>query len=190
MDGLTLFAPLDSTEDASPTGVIFVSLNGDCMHTSSRRLTNSFVLIGSVIFIAFFMGLFVLFHLGGVTWRFAQLTGAIIGGVLTLYSARKRVREDEDVEPWLGREQLAWTLVGCGLLMWGVGESIWRYYLFTNQKPFPSYADFGYSSLPPLVFIGMLLIPSSGVGRRKIMMVFDSLIAMGAMLAIGWYLLL
>jgi hypothetical protein len=160
------------------------------MYASSRRLTNHFVLIGSVIFIAFLMGLLVLFHLGGVTWRFAQLTGAIIGGVLTLYAARKRVREDEDVEPWLGREQLAWTLVGCGLLMWGVGESIWRYYLFTNQKPFPSYADIGYSSLPPLVFIGMLLIPSSGVGRRKIMMVFDSLIAMGAMLAIGWYLLL
>lgn len=160
------------------------------MHASSRRSTNPFVLIVSVICIAFLMALFVLFHLGGPTWKFAQLTGAIIGGILTLYAARARMREDEDVEPWLGREQLAWTLVGCGVLMWGVGESIWRYYLFTNQSPFPSYADIGYSSLPPLVFVGMLLIPSSGVGRRKAMMLLDSLIAMGAMLAIGWYLLL
>jgi len=140
--------------------------------------------------IAVLMTFFVLFHLGGVTWQFAQLTGAILGGALTLVSARTPIRDDENVEPWLGREQIAWTLVGCGLLLWGFGESIWRYYILSHQSPFPSFADIGYAALPPFVFAGLLLQPSSGAGRGRLLTLLDSFIAMGSLLAIGWYLLL
>ena len=36
----------------------------------------------------------------------------------------------------------------------------------------------------------MLILPSSGTGSRRVLMFLDSLISMGALLAIGWYLLL
>ncbi len=146
--------------------------------------------IGGVVGLELLMVLFMLFHLGGITWQFSQLAGAVIGGAIALISTNIPRGSAENTEPMLGRERLAWTLVGFGLLSWGIGESFWRYYILTNQSPFPSYADFGYSGLPPLVFAGMLLQPSSGFDRRRLLTLLDSVISMGAMLAIGWYLLL
>jgi uncharacterized membrane protein len=152
-----------------------------------RSLSRSF--IGVVIGIEVLMIPFLIFHVGGIAWEFTQLAGAMIGGIIAVVSVNIS-RGDEETEPLLGRERLAWTLVGVGLLMWGFGESFWRYYILTNQSPFPSYADIGYASLPPLVFAGMLILPSSGTGSRRVLMFLDSLISMGALLAIGWYLLL
>jgi len=136
------------------------------------------------------MVFFIIFHLGWSAWQFTQLTGALIGGTLTLVSVNIPIRREGAAEPWLERERFGWILIGFGLIMWGVGESFWRYYIYLGQPPFPSLADIGYSSLPPLVFIGLLLQPSSGSGRRRLLVLLDSLIAMGSMLAIAWYLLL
>lgn len=153
-----------------------------------RSLSRPF--IGTIIGIELLMIPFLLFHVGGIAWEFTQLAGAIIGGVIAVISANIPLRSDEATEPLLGRERLAWTLVGVGLLMWGFGESFWRYYILTNQSPFPSYADIGYSGLPPFVFAGLLVLPNSGTESRRVLMLLDSLISMGALLAIGWYLLL
>lgn len=153
-----------------------------------RSLSKTF--IGGVVGFEVLIIIFMLFHLGGITWEFSQLVGAIVGGVIALVSVNVPVREGVAIEPMLGRERLAWTLVGCGLISWGIGESFWRYYILTNQSPFPSYADFGYSGLPPLLLVGMLLQPSSRSGRGRMLILLDSLISMGALLAIGWYLLL
>ena len=153
-----------------------------------RSLSRTF--IGGVVGFEVLIIIFMLFHLGGITWEFSQLAGAIVGGVIALVSVNVPVREGDAIEPMLGRERLAWTLVGCGLISWGIGESFWRYYILTNQSPFPSYADFGYSGLPPLLLVGMLLQPSSSSGRGRMLILLDSLISMGALLAIGWYLLL
>jgi len=152
-----------------------------------RSISRSF--IGVVIGIEVLMIPFLLLHWGGIAWEFTQLAGAIIGGTIAVVSVSIPQR-NEATEPLLGRERLAWTLVGVGLLMWGFGESFWRYYILTNQSPFPSYADIGYSGLPPLVFIGLLILPTSDIGSRRVLMLLDSLISMGALLAIGWYLLL
>src|SRR5579884_2342558 len=74
--------------------------------------------------------------------------------------------------------------------MWGIGECFWRYFLSQGLQPFPSLADIGYSSLPPLVFLGLLLQPNSGTTRKRVLVLLDSLISMGAILAIAWFLLL
>lgn len=153
-----------------------------------RSLSRPF--IGTIIGIEVLMIPFLIFHVGGIAWEFTQLAGAIIGGIIAVVSANIPLRSDEATEPLLGRERMAWTLVGVGLLMWGFGESFWRYYVLTNQSPFPSYADIGYSALPPLVFAGLLVLPNSGTESRRVLMFLDSLISMGALLAIGWYLLL
>ena len=147
------------------------------------------VVVGVIAF-DFLIILCILFHLGGILWEFSQWAGAVAGGILTLVAVTRPVRDGEMVEPWLGRERIAWICIGCGLLMWGFGESFWRYFILTNQSPFPSQADIGYSALPPLIFAGMLLQPSSGSGRGRLLLLLDSIISMGALLAIAWYVLL
>src|SRR5438128_1522121 len=90
-------------------------------------------------------------HVGGsAVLRFglySQLIGAFIGGFLAIVSVNYPLRRGENMEPWLGRERLAWTLIGAGCVMWGIGECFWRYFLVQGMNPFPSQADIGYSSL-------------------------------------------
>ena len=148
------------------------------------------IFIAAVIGLEALIAAFMLFHLGGSAWRFAQLAGALIGGTIALISINRTYRNQENTEPLIRRERLAWTLVGCGLIAWGLGEGVWRYYILTNHNPFPSYADIGYASLPPLIFAGMLLQPTSGSARKRLFLLLDSIISMTSMFAIGWYVLL
>lgn len=159
------------------------------MHSHFRAV------IGSVSGVAILMIFLLGFHLGGQDLLhvgvFSPLTGAFIGGTLALISVNTQFRRDENAEPWLGRERLAWTLIGCGCIAWGIGECFWRYYVSQGQSPFPSLADFGYSSFCPLVFLGLILQPfSKSEAHKRRFLLLDSLIAMGALLSIAWFLLL
>ena len=151
--------------------------------------------IKSVAWIGVFMLIIVVFHIGGSTialrvGQFSPLCGAFIGGFLALISAIIPAQRKETNEPWLRNERLAWALIGFGVIMWGFGDCIWRYYMSIGQSPFPSMADIGYFSFPLLVFAGLLLQPPSGAGRKRLLILLDSLISMGSILAIAWYLLL
>ena len=159
------------------------------MNSSPRFVVRSVAWIGVAMLII------VLFHIGGSTialrvGQFSPLTGAFIGGFLTLTCVILPIGRREATEPWLRNEQLGWILIGCGVIMWGLGESFWRYYVSIGESPFPSLADIGYFSFPLLVFTGLLLQPSSGTGRKRLLLLLDSLICMGSILAIAWYLLL
>ena len=159
------------------------------MNSSSRFVVRSVAWIGVAMLII------VLFHIGGSTialrvGQFSPLTGAFIGGFLTLTCVILPIGRREATEPWLRNEQLGWILIGCGVIMWGLGESFWRYYVSIGESPFPSLADIGYFSFPLLVFTGLLLQPPSGDGRKRLLLLLDSLICMGSILAIAWYLLL
>ena len=159
------------------------------MNSSSRFVVRSVAWIGVAMLII------VLFHIGGSTialrvGQFSPLTGAFIGGFLTITCVILPIGRREATEPWLRNEQLGWILIGCGVIMWGLGESFWRYYVSIGESPFPSLADIGYFSFPLLVFTGLLLQPPSGAGRKRLLLLLDSLICMGSILAIAWYLLL
>ena len=148
-----------------------------------------------VAWIGVAMLIIVVLHIGGSTialrvGQFSPLTGAFIGGFLTLTCVTLPMGRREGTEPWLRNEQLGWILIGCGVIMWGLGESFWRYYMSIGESPFPSLADIGYFSFPLLVFTGLLLQPPSGAGRKRLLLLLDSLICMGSILAIAWYLLL
>lgn len=155
---------------------------------SKRSLSWPF--IGTMLGIEVVMAIFILFHLGGKTWQFLNLAAALMGGTIVLVCINIRRRNEEHTEPLLNRERVSWILIGCGLLAWSIGEGIWQYDVIINQSPFPSYADIAYSAMAPLIFAGMLLLPSSGSRHYKLVLLLDSLISMGALLAIGWYLLL
>ncbi len=159
------------------------------MHSGSRSLAALVIALG--------LGMIVVItgHIGGVfalhVRQLSPLVGAFIGGSLTLWSAGlPQARVSTQAEEWEGYEQLSWVLIGCGIIMWGMGESFWRYSIAIGQSPFPSAADIGYASFPVLVFSGLLLQPSPGTTERRLLLVIDSLISTGAILALAWYLLL
>ena len=151
-------------------------------------------IIKVVMWVAAAMIIIVVFHLGGNialrVGQFSPLTGAFIGGSLTLGSVLYPRGRREKAEPWIKFEQVAWLLIGLGVVMWGFGESFWRYYISIGQTPFPSTADIGYSAFPLLVFAGYCYNhrpvgqPTPVIAHRS------SLISMGSMLALAWYLLL
>src|SRR6059058_1631963 len=126
----------------------------------------------------------VVFHIGGTfalrIGQFAPLTGALLGSGLALASSCFPRRRGEQTEPWIGFEQLSWMLLGMGMLLWSVGEGFWRYFITLGMTPFPSTADIGYSLFPPLAFTGLLLQPSPDARSRRIVLIIDSLISMGA----------
>jgi hypothetical protein len=136
----------------------------------------------------------VVFHLGGTValrvGQFAPVTGAFIGGTMVLMSVLSPIRLGENAEPWISREKLGWLLIGLGVIMWGLGDAQWRYYISMGETPFPSTADIGYSAFPLLIFVGLLLQPPAESGSKRLLVLMDSLISMGSILAIAWYLLL
>jgi hypothetical protein len=159
------------------------------MNSSTRIVVRSAAWIGIIVLII------VAFHIGDSNFvlhvgQFSPLTGAFIGGFLALISVSFPMRRGEAAEPWIGTERFAWTLIGLGVIMWGIGDCFWRYCVSMGQSPFPSLADIGYFSFPLLVFAGLLLQPPSGGGRKRLLLLLDSLISMGSILAIAWYLLL
>src|SRR5713101_8813228 len=97
------------------------------MYSLSRTLVKWVVWVGVA------MVVIVMLHIGGLfalrVGQFSPLTGAFIGGALVLSSALLPMRKRENTEPWIGYEQAGWVLIGLGVIMWGIGESFWRYYM-------------------------------------------------------------
>ena len=90
------------------------------MRSRLYRITSSLIGLGAVL------SCFVLFHLGGSIWQFSQFTGALVGGCVTLFvvHAIRQLSINEEGEPWVDREQLGWTLIGCGAIMWSKASHI------------------------------------------------------------------
>src|SRR5947199_2677322 len=97
------------------------------------------VVIGSLVAISIVMVLLLAFHLGGAgvlpVARFCVLVGPLIATGLSLVSVNIPLRQNENAEPWLKREQLAWNLIGCGYAAWAIGEGFWRYYSALGLNP-------------------------------------------------------
>ncbi len=151
-------------------------------------------LIKTVGWLGLGMVVVVVFHLGGTValrvGQFSPLTGAFIGGLLVLACVLAPIRRGENAEPWIGAEKLGWMFIGLGVILWGLGESSWRYSISIGQTPFPSTADIGYSAFPLCIFLGLLLQPPAESGSKRLLVLMDSLISMGSILALAWYLLL
>jgi two-component system cell cycle response regulator len=76
------------------------------------------------------------------------------------------------------RERAAWLLLGLGVLAWTLGEWYFTAVLWTDSAPpVPSPADAGYLSLPPLVFVGVVLLARSRIRSLPRMLWVDGVIA-------------
>lgn len=91
------------------------------------------------------------------------------------------------------RARFSWTLLGAGLLAWGITDSYWTVSELMQGEPpvSPSLTDVGYLAMVPLVFVGILLRPTllpRIVGRR--LLLIDTLLAMSGLLAVAWVVVL
>ena len=58
-----------------------------------------------------------------------------------------------------GRSRVAWSLIGAGVLFWGIGEVVWKIQASAGEIPYPGIADFFYVAGYPLIFAGVIALP-------------------------------
>ncbi len=117
-----------------------------------RSVRATLVLLGGWIALCELHGLGLTWvPVGPEKWLHVFVMGA--GAVLCLIRAAVR-RE----------ERGAWLLLGLGVMAWVLGEAYFTAVLWTDASPpVPSPADAGYLSLPPLVFVGLILLARSRI---------------------------
>ena len=98
-------------------------------------------------------------HALGLRWlpigpqKWLHLVAMAIGAALCLVRAAVRPRE-----------RMAWLLIGLGVFAWAFGELYFTVVLWNDSAPpVPSPADGGYLSLPPLIFVGLILLARSRI---------------------------
>jgi signal transduction histidine kinase len=90
-----------------------------------------------------------------------------------------------------GRARVAWSLVGAGVLAWGIGEVIWVLQASAGEIPFPGLADFFYVAGYPLIFAGVVSLPYLRPGRfERIRLAIDATAGTLSLAVIMWVLYL
>ena len=87
------------------------------------------------------------------------------------------------------RRRVAWSIIGLGVLAWGLGEIIWVYYEYVLgvEVPYPGWADVFYILGYPLMFVGVLLLPHVKPGRlERLRLTLDAISGSLAIAAIMW----
>jgi len=147
----------------------------------------NYLAMAAVIFLsaAGFCGL--LYHVGGrsdpdfvsnIMYPLTSFVGASMA-FITAYRARYGPLK---LQP---SRQLAWLLVGLGLMANCLGGLYFTYMDRTNQVVFPSYADIGFMLMYPLVFCGLFLMPTTLKFRKGIAL--DALITTLCILGVSWF---
>lgn len=147
----------------------------------------NYLAMAAVVFLsaAGFFGL--LYHVGASTYPdfvsnvMYPLT-SFIGASMAFITAYRARYGPLELQP---SRQLAWLLVGLGLMANCLGGLYFTYMDRTNQVVFPSYSDIGFMLMYPLVFCGLFLMPTTLKFRRGIAL--DALITTLCILGVSWF---
>lgn len=86
-----------------------------------------------------------------------------------------------------GRSRVAWSLIGAGVLAWGIGEAIWQVQAQAGEIPYPGLADFPYVFGYPLIFAGVILLPYLRPGRyERIRLAIDAVVGTLSLAVVMW----
>ena len=88
---------------------------------------------------------------------------------------------------FVGRtERAAWSLIGLGVVLWGVGDTIWTLvYADDASPPYPCISDVFWLALYPPVYVGFLLLLRSRAGGLRRSLWLDGVIAGIAVASVG-----
>lgn len=87
------------------------------------------------------------------------------------------------------RGRAAWTLIGVGVALWGLGEVIWVSYSYLRNAeiPYPGWADVFYVVAYPIIFAGVLLLPHVRARKwERARLSLDALAGTVALSALVW----
>lgn len=86
------------------------------------------------------------------------------------------------------RTRTAWSLIGAGVLCWGIGEIVWVVQAAaTGEVPYPGAADFFYVAGYPLIFIGVIFLPYLRPGRyERIRLAIDATAGAVSLAVVMW----
>ncbi len=115
---------------------------------------------------------------------YVPLTGALIGGLLTLFVALAPPSGRMAALPWPGRERLAWLSMALALLLWSASES-WRLWLSLSAASGPPLAAGGSGAAPVLLVLGLLALPAASGGRQRHFLILDTTIALLSIVGIA-----
>src|SRR5215212_6440585 len=83
-------------------------------------------------------------------------------------------------------ERAAWSLIGLGVVLWGVGDTIWTFvYVDDVLPPYPCISDAFWLALYPPVYVGFLLLLRSRASGLRRSLWLDGVIASLAVAALG-----
>ena len=147
----------------------------------------NYLAMAAVIFLsaAGFCGL--LYHIGGSSYpdfvsNIMYPLTSFVGASMAFITAFRARYGPLKLQP---SRQLAWLLVGLGLMANCLGGLYYTYMDRTNQIVFPSYADIGFMLMYPLVFCGLFLMPTTLKFRKGIAL--EALITTLCILGVSWF---
>src|SRR5215212_1551536 len=83
-------------------------------------------------------------------------------------------------------ERAAWSLIGLGVVMWGIGDTIWTFvYVDDALPPYPCVSDAFWLALYPPVYVGFLLLLRSRAGGLRRSLWLDGVIGSLAVASLG-----
>ena len=86
-----------------------------------------------------------------------------------------------------GRSRIAWSLIGTGVLFWGIGEAVWMIQTRAGEIPYPGVADFFYVAGYPLIFAGVIILPYLRPGRfERIRLAIDATAGTLSLAVVMW----
>lgn len=86
-----------------------------------------------------------------------------------------------------GRSRLAWTLIGAGILSWGIGEVVWTLQAQVGEIPYPGVADYFYVAGYPLIFAGVIALPYLRPGRfERMRLAIDATVGAMSLAVVMW----
>ena len=84
------------------------------------------------------------------------------------------------------RDRAAWVLIGISVTLWGIGDVIWTFaYQDLESPPFPSISDGFWLAIYPLLYVAILLLLGSRIGRVRRSLWLDGLIGGLAVSSLG-----
>jgi diguanylate cyclase (GGDEF)-like protein/PAS domain S-box-containing protein len=149
----------------------------------TRRPTPMQAELSFWLFAALAWFLFLLSHQQTLSGQWVSNLGLVVAPLYAcLCAAHRAVR-------LRGHQRWGWGALALSALSWALGQAAWSTYesFLGREIPFPSYADLGYLTALPFLFLGLCLLPRSSMSTAtRVRSVLDGLVIAMALLVLSW----
>jgi diguanylate cyclase len=159
-------------------------------HTGNPLLARPWlltILLASGLCVAYLIGVFANWGEAADRSLYANLGMIPIGLAATILASSASKTQADRGSQW------AWRLLGAGLACFWVGDVLFFVYQnVVGSSPFPSLADAGYLAYYPLIFAGLLCLPSlpaSRLRRVSVSLGCSTVVTGGAVVILYFFLL-